>query len=120
MENCFRSLKSVFSWPPRFQQPLSTMSEAVTIPTLRERFRPELWLRFGVAGVLGTAAVLKTIELSTSPIVQEGWLHSRELGMVAVNIELLMVCLLVSGVLPKLTWLGATVMFSALFQGIYS
>ena len=55
---------------------------------------------------------MKTIELSMSPVVQEGWLHSRELGMVAVNIELLMVCLLVSGVLPKLTWLGATAMFS--------
>jgi hypothetical protein len=88
------------------------MSETVTIPTLSERIRPELWLRFGVAAVLGTAAVLKTIELSTSPVVQEGWLHSRELGMIAVNTELLMVCLLVSGVLPKLTWLGATAMFS--------
>ena len=88
------------------------MSETVTIPTLRERVRPELWLRFGVAGVLGTAAILKTIELSTSPVVQEGWLHSRELGMVAVNIELLMVCLLVSGFFPKLSWLGATAMFS--------
>ena len=90
---------------------LSTMSEAVTISTLIARIRPDLWLRLGIAAVLGTAAVLKTIELSTSPVVQEGWLHSRVLGTLAVNVELLVVCLLASGVLPKLTWLGTTAMF---------
>ena len=88
------------------------MSETVTTPTLRERIRPELWLRFGVAVVLGTAATLKTIEFSTSPVVKEGWLHSRELGIFAVNTELLMACLLIGGVLPKLTWLGTTAMFA--------
>ena len=89
------------------------MSETVTIPTLRERIRPELWLRFGIAAVLGMAAGMKVHQLATTPILGEGLFNARWFNIFVVEFELFFAVWLLFGLLPNLTWLATAGLFSA-------
>jgi uncharacterized membrane protein YphA (DoxX/SURF4 family) len=68
-------------------------------------------LRIFLAAVLLTAAVLKTYELATGPVVGDGFLDSRWLLIVAVAFEISFGIWLLAGFSPRQTWAAALLCF---------
>ncbi len=68
-------------------------------------------LRILLAAVLLTAAVLKTYELATGPVLGNGLLDSRWLLMAVVEFELFFGIWLLSGFYPRQTWAAAILCF---------
>jgi uncharacterized membrane protein YphA (DoxX/SURF4 family) len=69
-------------------------------------------MRLVVASVLLVAAILKTHQLATTPILGEGFLHARWFKIFVVEFELFFGIWLIFGILPRLTWLVTISLFS--------
>ncbi|GHT45338.1 hypothetical protein FACS189454_04650 [Planctomycetales bacterium] len=69
-------------------------------------------VRFFVAAVLLFAAGLKAYQLATVPSLGEGILHARWFNILVVEFEIFFAFWLISGLLPKLTWLASIALFS--------
>ncbi|MGO9110686.1 MAG: MauE/DoxX family redox-associated membrane protein [Thermoguttaceae bacterium] len=70
-------------------------------------------VRIASALLLLVAATLKAYQLATEPVLGTGILESRWFLMATVQFELLLGVWLLSGLLPRLTWLAALACFSA-------
>jgi len=68
-------------------------------------------MRFAMATILLTAAVLKAWQLATVPVLGEGILNTRWFNIFVVQFELLFGIWLLLGLLPKLTWLASVACF---------
>ncbi|MDR3110052.1 MAG: hypothetical protein LBU65_10275, partial [Planctomycetaceae bacterium] len=71
------------------------------------------FVRFFIIAVLLTAATFKAWQLATVSVLGEGLLHSRLLNVLVVEFEIFFSFWLITGLLPKLTWLASIVLFSA-------
>ena len=69
-------------------------------------------LRFVIAAILLTAAVMKTYQLATELSLGEGLLHARWFNILVVEFELFFGIWLIVGMLPKLSWLATIGCFS--------
>lgn len=74
---------------------------------LRWRF-----LRFVIAAIILTAAIMKAWQLATTPSLGEGLLNARWFNILVVEFELFFGVWLIFGMLPKLTWLATVGCFS--------
>jgi uncharacterized membrane protein YphA (DoxX/SURF4 family) len=70
-----------------------------------------LIIRFFVAIILLVAAGLKAHQLATTPSLGEGLLHARWFNILVVGGELLFGLWLLFGLLSRLTWLAAVILF---------
>ncbi|GHT39060.1 hypothetical protein FACS189427_13290 [Planctomycetales bacterium] len=69
-------------------------------------------MRLVVALILLVAAGLKAYQLATVPSLGEGLFHARWFNIFVVEFELFFGVWLLFGMLPKLTWLATTMLFS--------